>query len=317
MKLLHKRDGTVKTGIVKEVRKIEKTNENRFIVEVWDKSQHIPVVCSYIAKFGGIYNYEEYNWRGFSAGEDEAGRGEYSVRPGDTVLIAYINGTSQEGVILGALKHPGRAPQFEPEDGVVYASEFNGLKKEINIDGEYTTTFRGIQTNITDLDKAPDGNPIPEPKYDEEVGTTFTKFDKTGGWITSDNATSDPQSIHIDKEGGRIIVTSGKIVLTMEKSGELTSLTTSELKIDALKKMDTSTQDWATVASKTAKIKSPKIAFGTDGTELLDQIIKALEGLGKVKPISPVGPCAPLTATPEWGEVARIISKINGIKGSL
>ena len=317
MKLLYRRDATVKVGMVKEIRKVESTNENRFVVEVWDKSQHIPVLCSYISKFGGIYNYEEYNWRGFYAGLDDAGRSEYSVRAGDVVLIAYINGTSQEGIILGGIKHPGRAPQFEPEDKIVYASEFNGVKKEINIDGEFTTTFRGIQTNLADLDKAPDGSPIPEPVYDEEVGTTYTKFDKTGGWITSDNATKDPQSVHIDKENGKITITSGKIVLTMEKGGELTSLVTKELTITAADKMDTTTKDWATVASKTAKIKSPKIAFGTDGTELLDQVIKALEGLGKVKPISPVGPCAPLTATPEWAEVAGVISKINGIKGSL
>lgn len=317
MKLLSNRDATVKIGMVKEVRKIDQTNENRFIVEVWDKSQHIPVTCVYLSRFGGVYNYEEYNWRGFFAGQDNAGRSEYSVRPGDTVLIAYVNGTSQEGVILGGIKHPGRAPQFEPEDGIVYASEFNGVKKEINIDGEYTTTFRGIQTNIDELDKAPDGSPIPEPEYDEEIGTTFTKFDKTGGWIVSDNATEDPQSVRVDKENGKIIITSGKIILTMEKEGELTSLVTKELNIEATDKMDTKTKDWATEATSTAKIKSPKIAFGTDGVELLDQTIKALENLGKVKPISPVGPCAPLQATPEWSEVAAVISKITSIKGSL
>ncbi len=317
MKLLNQRDATVKIGMVKEVRKIPNTNENRFVVEVWDKSQHIPVLCSYLSRFGGVYNYEEYNWRGFFAGPDTAGRSEYSVRAGDTVLVAYVNGTSQEGVIIGGIKHPGRPPQFEPEDDVVYASEFNGLKKEINIDGEYVTTFRGIQTNLADLAKAPDGSPIPPPEYDEEIGTTFTKFDKTGGWTVNDNASEDPQSIFVDKANGKIIITSGKIVFTMEKESELTSLVTKEFTIEATDKIEAMTKEWSIAASSTAKIKSPKIAFGSDGTELLDQIIKSLEALGEVKPISPTGPCSPLMGTPEWVKVQEIISKINGIKGSL
>lgn len=316
-KLLNRRDAAVKIGIVKETRKVSSTNENRFIVEVWDKSQHIPVLCTYITRFGGVYNYEEYNWRGFYAGNDAAGRSDYDVRPGDIVLVAYVNGTSQEGVIIGGIKHPGRTPEFEPSDGVVYASEFNGVKQEINVDGEYTTTFRGLQTNIGALNTAPSGAPIPPPTYNTTVGTTYTKFDKTGGWITNDNATSLPQSIHIDKAGGQIIVTSGNIVLTMDKAGELTTLLTKELVVNATDKMDTNTKDWATIATSTAKIKSPKIAFGTDGIELLDQVIKALENLGKVKPISPVGPCAPLMATPEWPAVQEVISKITSIKGSL
>ena len=315
MKLLHKRDASIKIGMVKEVRKI--SNENRFVVEVWANSQYIPVLCSYISRFGGIYNYEEYNWRGFEPGKDIAGRSEHTIRPGDRVIIAYMNGTSQEGIILGGIKHPGRAPQFEPDDSIVYASEFNGVKKEINIDGEYTVTFRGIQTNIDELDKIPDGSPIPEPEYDIEIGSSFYKFDKAGGWTVSDNATSDPQLIQIDKKNGKTIITSGKVILTMEKGSELTSLVTKELTISATDKMDVTTKKWSVEASSTAKIKSPKIAFGSDGTELLDQIVRSLEGLGKVKPISPTGPCAPLSATPEWTEVAGIISKINGIKGLL
>ena len=68
----------------------------------------------------------------------------------------------------------------------------------------------------------------------------------------------------------------------------------------------------------TAKwLKSPKIAIGTDGTELLDQLVQLIDAIGTQTIITPVGPASPVSASPQWAQVTAIQQKINGIKGSL
>lgn len=318
MRQVYNKDVAVRIGIVQLREFIEETEDFRYTVEVFDSSQQIPIHCAMASgRFGGIYNYEEFISRGYQKGEDPAGRGEYAVRPGDVVVVAYANGNATDGLILGSFKHPGRKSRIKPEDGIAYDAEFNGMRTQINNEGEWTLTFRGVPTNIDELDKAPDGSPIPEAEYDEEVGKTFMKFDKTGGWLLSDEASEDPQSVHVDKENGKITVTSGKIVLELDKNSEAVSLTCKELLIEAADAIEAFTTDYAMEASATAKIKSPKIAFGTDGTELLDEITKAIDALGTVQAISPVGPCAPLSAAPQWSQVEQVKSKINKIKGTL
>jgi hypothetical protein len=109
----------------------------------------------------------------------------------------------------------------------------------------------------------------------------------------------------------------GKVEISLTKATEVLDIKTKSMTVAALEKMTSSTKEYSLAASSTVKIKSPKIAIGKDGVELLDQIVKAIDKLGAVKPISPVGPCTPLMATPEWAEVSAIKAKIEQIKGSL
>jgi hypothetical protein len=89
------------------------------------------------------------------------------------------------------------------------------------------------------------------------------------------------------------------------------------LKIVSDDLIDQKTKKYATEASESAKIKSPKVAFGKDGVELLDQLAKLIDALGKIQNISPVGPCTLMSATPQWPEVEQIKAKIKEITGSL
>lgn len=310
-------DARLKIGIVRTAQFNKDRGEMTYIVEVQDEGDKLFIQCKQMRRHGGVYNFEDYTLQTYKFDQKYDNIPAFDTKAGDAVLVAFLNGDSREGIIIGGLVHSARMSTLKPEDGPQYLSQFNGIETSINKDGEYTVTFKAQPKNIAKLKDSPNGKKIAAPEWDTDVGTSYFKFDKEGSYTVSDHAKSDPQSIKIDKKNGKIIVTSGKIVLTMEKKKELTTLVCKELSIDAKDKMTTKTKDWLTDASATATIKSPKVAFGTDSIELLDQITKLVEALGKLTPISPVGPCAPMQSSPQWSGVEEVKSKINTIKGTV
>jgi phage gp45-like len=314
---LDRQTTAVMLGLVRSGNFNEETQEIFYIVEVQSEGDKLLVPCRPMVNIGGIFNYEEYTLQTYEYADQRGGAAAFETKPGDTVLVAFLNGDPREGVILGGLHHPGRPRQLELDDGAQYKRVINGVEHLINKDGEYVVTFRGVPTNADILDESPTDEAIPEPEYDEEIGTTFFKFDAEGGFTVSDNATEDPQSIHIDKSAGTITLTSGDIVLTMSKGDEATSLTTSTLHINADDSVTIDTSDIEIEASSTAKLKSPKIAIGSGGTELLNELVELIRALGQQTIITPTGPASPISSSPQWSQVASISQKINGIKGSL
>lgn len=217
--LENKSDASLKIGVVRDT-VVTKNDEISYIVEVWLGGKNTPIQCARTSRFGGIYNYEEFTHRGFKPDDTMGSDGLIDFKQGDLVLVAYLFGDSREGIIVGGINHPGRARVFDEKSGIVYESEFNGINKSITKDGEYRTTFKGLQTNITELDRPANGKPFPAPAYDKEVGTTYTLFDKTGSYTINDNATSDPQTIFVNKPDGQIVITSGKTNLVIDKESE-------------------------------------------------------------------------------------------------
>lgn len=314
--VINSRGYAIRTGIVKEIRDM-KHDDIRYVVEVFKEGNRIPLLCCVVSRFGGIYNYEEFTLRGFVQGQDKAGVSAYGVRPGDVVLVANINGSSSEGVILGGINHPGRKRTIKANSGIVYASELNGIETTINKIGEYRRTFKGLQTNIAALDKASNGSKIPYPEYNTEIGSTYYELDKTGSWHVNDNAKQKPQFIKIDKPNGIITLMSGAVVIKMEKGPEKITVTCKLLDVTAADKINMTTKDYSLKASATAKIKSPKIAIGTDGIELLDRLIKLIDAIGTLQAISPVGLCTPLQVSGTWPQVMKERAAIETIKGTL
>jgi len=269
---LHDKDTSIKLGVVRENTVIEDNGilETRYMVEIYDgKRGFTAVPCIRGSRFGGVYNYEEYTLRGFDVGKDSTSYGSPSLCPGDTVVVAYFQGDSSQGVILTCLNHRGRQEKIEQpegEFGVEYYSEFNGIETVINSDGEYTRTFRGQPTNLDKLKEAPTGSPIPAAEYDEEVGTSYYKWDKTGSWELSDNATEDLQSIKVDKPNGQIIITSGKTTFTIDKAEESYSIVnkkttfTSEDEFNIeTKKTDINSQDLVSITTTKMDVKAKEL----------------------------------------------------------
>ena len=195
---------------------------------------------------------------------DYAAKGRLDQRPGEVVVVALLNGGESEGIILGSINHPYRSETLKRNNEVAYVSEFNGIEEYIAKDGEWRLTYRGIQKNIADLRKAPDGNALPHPEYDNEIGTGYMEWDKTGSFFVTDNASDKlPQSLHINKKDGKIVITSGKTELTIDKKKESYSIKNKEFTIESLDKFSLKTKktkiestDLIEIISKETKIKS-------------------------------------------------------------
>lgn len=313
---LNKLDGLIRIGIVKNAFNDEDTGELRYLVEIQSNAKKINMNCRMMRRFGGVFNYEDYILHGYKTNDSPDPVDGFDAKAGDAVLVTQLNGQGREGVILGGLTHAARQTTIQADDGPQYEAEFNGIKTEINADGEWTLTFRGQPTNLDALDDTPD-DALPDPEYDLEVGTSYMMFDKVGSWTVDDNATSDPQSIVIDKENGTVTITSGQISMLMTKSDQSVVLTCVDLTINSSNSISENTTDYALKASATAKFDSPQIAIGHGGIELLDQLTQLIDAIGKLLPLSPVGPCTALNTVAPWPLIEQIKSKINQIKGSL
>jgi hypothetical protein len=314
--VINKKDPYIRLGVVVKVADSKSNEDIRYIVEVRDRNDKVPVWCRLMTRMGGAFNYEEYSLTGFTQNNSTAGGDSFAGKAGDLVVVALLNGEGREGVILGGLKHTARSTKLKHADGPTFSSEFNGVETHINKDGEYILTYKGTPTNISAL-KAPAGKKLPAPAYNAEITGSFFKIDKTGSLELSDNASSKPQSFKIDKKTGKIEIKSDQVSMTLDKKAESIATKSKLVTIDATDKIDQKTKAFSVAAASTAKIKSPKVAIGSDSVELLEQIIKAIDAIGKIKAISPVGPCSALMATAEWPDVDAIKSKIDSIKGSL
>jgi len=310
------KDPYIRMGIVKRVYRDKKTSDLRYLVEVRDRNDAIELNCRIMRKFGGAYNYEDIVFHGYKFEDKPDPVQGFDAHAGDIVIVALLNGEAREGIILGSLMHAARKSDIPIDKGPYYKSEFNGIETVINENGEYIVTFKAVPTNAKKLDDKPSAT-IAAPTYDDKVGTSFYKFDKTGSFEVNDKDKNGIQNFRIDKPKGTVEINSGKIKLTMTKKEEKVELKCKILDIVSDDKISGKTKEFSLDASTSVKIKSPKVAIGKEGIELLDQLFQMIDALAKVIPISPVGPCSAIGASPQWAGVVSVQSKIKEITGSL
>lgn len=227
------KDYSIRIGMVREHVYLNGPQQTRYIVEVWKNNRLFPMTCMRTSSFGGLYNYEEHTHRGFKAGEDNVGLGNFTVVPGDMVIVAAADGESREGIILGSINHFGRDEILPATGDQAYIKEFNGIQEVINKSGEYRQTFKGVPTNLDKLDEAPTGEPYPLPEYDLDVGFSYYEWDKTGSYLLTDNSNDElPQSIRVDKPNGKIEIVSGKTSFVIDKNEESYTITNKKVTFD-------------------------------------------------------------------------------------
>lgn len=312
---MQEKDPYLRLGVVQKSFLDEENGDVRYLVQIFDRNDKIQVNCRVLRRFGGVYNYEDEILRGYNTTDKPDPVDDFSAKAGDCVLVAFMNGEPREGVILGGMTHAARSMTIKPTDGPQYISEFNGVETSINKDGEYKLTFKGQPTNLARLADIPNAK-IVAPKYNMDIGGSYWTFNKTGGWKVNDAAKENPQSIEIDKAGGTLTVTSGKVIIKITKASETINVTSKMLDIASTDKINATTKEFSVKAETAIKMNSAKIAIGQDGVELLDQIFQLVEKLGMVQPISPIGPCTPLMATPQWAQVKQVQSKVKQITGT-
>ena len=313
---IYRKNPFLMVGIVKRVYRNSDTSEIIYLTEVRSTNDAIEVNAKMMRRFGGAYIYEDVVYHGYNVNDLPDTTQDFAAKAGDVVIVAFLNGESREAIILGGVMHPARTSTLPINLGPQYEAEFNGVNTTINSNGEYIVTFRGIPTNAALLNNAP-SKEIAPPTYDTTVGSSFMKFDKTGSFEVNDNSAQNPQNFRIDKAKGTIQVNSGAISLTMNKGSQLTTLVSKDLTGTISDAINWSTTKYTLTASKSISLNSPKIAFGKNSIELLDQLSKLIDTLGLVQVISPVGVCTPLNATPQWSGVQSIQANIKEITGSL
>jgi hypothetical protein len=113
------------------------------------------------------------------------------------------------------------------------------------------------------------------------------------------------------------MLSSGNVILQLQKGAESVDLTAKVTTINSQNTITLITKQYKTTASTSVSIKAPKIAIGTDGTELIDQLIKLIDALALQTVITPVGPASPVNLAPQWSQILQVRTALNKIKGTL
>lgn len=273
------KDSSLKIGTVREIQYNAKLDDIRYVVEVSDDNNTIPVVCIPTTRWGGAHNFEEYTLRGYKpVNIPNVDLAAPANKPGDTVLIAYLSGDGRQGIIIGTLKHAGRKRRLGPSDDIAYVSQFNGLETTIKNDGEWQVTFNGLATNTGKLLNPPTA-PVPDATFNSNISGSFMRFLNEGSWEVNDARTTLPQHIKIDKQAGTTTITSGNVIVKISKTAESINTTCKTYTLDAKDKITENTKVAEINATSTYTVRSPKIALGSDGIELLQQISNQLDKL--------------------------------------
>lgn len=321
VKTMQSSDSSIRIGIVREEKVL--ANSIIYMVEVLVNGKQVPVSCTVMTKWGGAHNYEEQTLRpwlnGFPSGMLlPASAGHYKGRSGDVVLVAYLNGQSREGVILGGISHPARKPKLKGKS-IAYISEFNGLEKSITNDGSYKVTFKGYaSTNDTALKIPPNGAEIPPPVYNPATGGSYYGFNSKGSFIASDG--KQFLKIHKDASNGSIILKSGSVQMELggNSSSGVFSVQANKSIMDFKTSVSIKSKTNLALQSSQVSVKGTKVAIGSDQFELFDGLVKLIDALGSLVVTSPVGTCTPLMSAPTWtSQVIPLKTKISALKGSL
>lgn len=298
---LSKQLSTIHIGTVRS-EFVNSFDQARYIVETSIKGQVIPIACSVMVKFGGVQNYEEFTMRSYRKaiasipGSTDPAIMSADLKVGDNVVVACLQGNAREGIILGGLGHPARKEILKSGE-LAYASEFNGIEHTISKTGAYRTTFKAPIMAL--LDTAVPGTPILPQQVNPVIGGTYSEFSDDGSWTVNDNRS---QFIKIDKSANKTVIKSGNITMTLDAISNLTSLKTLDLKVEAVKNVS---------------IKGLQLAIGSSSFEVFDGLIKLIDMIGAIVPISPFGPCNSLNTTAAWPQIEQIKAMITLTKGSL
>ena len=314
------KDTSLRIGIVRE--EIETNTGLIYNVEVMVDGKMVQVGCTTTSRWGDAHNFEEFNrrpWLTTASGLLSPSAGaKYSVRSGDVVLIAYLNGKSREGVILGGLNHSSRKTHLKK--GVIgYLSEFNGLETSIVADGSYKVTFKGYtDANDAALKIPPTGTDVPAPIYNPLTGGSYFGFTNTGSYVASDG--SQLIKINKDQVSGSIIIKSGSSYIELGGNQAIGNFSVKSGKTTINSDTDISIKSTTSMALQSLQVslKGTQIAIGNDQFELFDGLIKLIDAIGTLIIMSPVGTCAPVSSAPTWAtNVVPLKLKLSAIKGAV
>jgi hypothetical protein len=183
-----------------------------------------------------------------SLGKDFAGQ------DGAIVLLLCLDGSSEKGIIIGALNHPDRKSKLKG-DGQILAGEFNGVSISVNDDGSANLTFKGATEN--------DGTP-----KDSSQGNTTIDIEKDGSLQFKNKGVTQRMS----KGGDYLISNEGSSTIDSKKS--ITIKTSDKFSLDAASDANMKMAKLALQAQGSANIKAQ--SFDITGETKIDLKTKML-----------------------------------------
>lgn len=185
--------------------------------------------CTMLSHFGGAADFTRFTPRiTESPPSIETGK----LGEGSYVCVLMLDGSSHGGLIIGGVQH-SLGEDDDPELGHHYTQQFNGVRQEIDKDGQLTFTFKGATDAVGELLDGVDA---------DASGSTITMT--KDGSIKIFTAKED-QSIIIDHDNKKIDIVaneewnvdcSGTTTITTSDTMELT--TDANLEVNSQRDMD-------------------------------------------------------------------------------
>lgn len=198
--------------------------------------------CVAVDGFGSIADFLEYTVREQKSYTASEGK-DIANQDGAIVLVQFLDGSAEKGLIVGGLKHPDRPTDLKSGDPRL-AGEYNGVRVDVFTDGSAKLTFKGATDNKGKPTDPSQGNTTLDIEKDGSVqiqnkGVT-QRLEKEGNFSVRSGKNSS-----INAEGA-IALTAAETITT--NSTEATNMSMSEFLLQA--------QGSAIMESKSAEIKA-------------------------------------------------------------
>jgi hypothetical protein len=194
--------------------------------------------CMMAESFGNIADFFEFKLRAQTKEEGDGGRNP-AKQNGSLVLMLCLDGASEKGIILKALKHPSRKETLTKDKGLHMHGEYNGFNIEVDKEGAFKMTFKGPRDN--------DGK---YSKEGEKAGSFFS-IDKEGN-MEFNSGNKEPDFIKIDKVNKNIETRAEKDTTISTKENLIMKTDKKSVSIDSGK-------DFSVVAAGKANMKSDSV----------------------------------------------------------
>ena len=160
--------------------------------------------CMSFDTFGGIGDFFNAKLRKPKDSKKVTKSGSIKKQNGSIVLLLCIDGSSEQGIIIGAIAHPDRKNgKLTKDKGHHLEGEFNGVNWQIDKDGALTVKFKSASDN--------------DAKYkDEKAGGSTVKMEKDGSIEVADG---NKEKIRIDKTKKTIDIAAEKDVSVTTDAG--------------------------------------------------------------------------------------------------
>lgn len=155
--------------------------------------------CVSTEGLGSIADYFERTLRTQKKFKGKTKGRDFKGQDGAIVLILCLDGLSEKGIIIGALRHPDRKNGLKGDKKQLLA-EFNGMKIQIEDDGSAKMTFRGATEN--------DGEPL-----DKELGETTFDIEKDGSFQIKNKGVTQ----RLQKDGNVSLLAESSVAVTNKK----------------------------------------------------------------------------------------------------